>query len=133
MNNLSLLGYRNTWADDFPGEKQACDDPSDLAYALLYNDVKASSEFVVQVLGYISGANDGPDWHWLVLLDNGKIAYLRGGCDYTGWDCQSYVDLINEYDTLEQALSTLGLPSDCVNGDLKIRDTFRTILEGKNV
>lgn len=111
--------------------QRSWDDPTDLAYALDNNTVKASSDTVTQVLGYIPGENDGPDWHWLVKLGNDKIAYLRGGCDYTGWDCQSYVSMVNEYDTLEQALSTLGLPSDCVNSDLKIRDTFREMLEKK--
>lgn len=111
----------------YPGESY--DDPTSLAYALEYNDVTASSSVVTKVLGYIEGENDGPEWHWLVELDNGKIAYLRGGCDYTGWDCQSGVDLVNEYESLDQALSTLGLPSDCVNTDLQIRETFRSILE----
>ncbi len=106
-------------------------DDTDLAYALENNSVTASSDTVTEVLGYIAGQNDGQDWHWLVKLANDKVAYLRGGCDYTGWDCQSYVTLVNEYETLEQALSTLGLPSNCVDSGIEIRDTFRSILETK--
>lgn len=40
---------------------------------------------IVEVLATIEGENDGADWHWLVLLDEG-FAYVTGGCDYTGWD-----------------------------------------------
>jgi len=34
------------------------------------------------------GANDESDWYWILTVD-GKTYYATGGCDYTGWDCQS--------------------------------------------
>lgn len=59
----------------------------------LDNDLRAAfsncaarpSGKIMELLATIDGANDGPDWHWLALLDNGLFAYLCGGCDYTGW------------------------------------------------
>lgn len=35
------------------------------------------------------GDNDGPDWICLGRLKDGRWFFLRAGCDYTGWDCQS--------------------------------------------
>lgn len=45
------------------------------------------------VLHELTGDNDGPDWHWLVRLSDGRHAYIHGGCDYTGWDCRSDADV----------------------------------------
>jgi hypothetical protein len=104
------------------------DDWFDLGYALEYNDVYASAQ-IKKGLACIEGENDEKDWHWLVLLENGKVAYIRGGCDYTGWDCQSFVDVEGEYQSIDDALSTLGLPTTCVNSDTLIREEFRKILE----
>ena len=36
------------------------------------------------------GANDQNDWAWKVTLASGRIIVILGGCDYTGWDCQSW-------------------------------------------
>lgn len=38
------------------------------------------------------GYNDGPDWDWTVSFSNGDIWKVVGGCDYTGWDCQSSIE-----------------------------------------
>lgn len=46
---------------------------------------------VNKVLAVIEGENDRADWHWVVDTTKG-IYYTRGGCDYTGWDCQSWSD-----------------------------------------
>lgn len=35
------------------------------------------------------GENDGADWVWLVRYADDTIYRFQGGCDYTGWDCQS--------------------------------------------
>jgi hypothetical protein len=57
----------------------------DLAAAFENNTARPSAP-IVDVIAAIEGANDGPSWHWLALLDNGHFAYITGGCDYTGWD-----------------------------------------------
>jgi hypothetical protein len=43
-------------------------------------------EDVVEILAIQEGANDGPDWHLVCRLKDGRFAYLTGACDYTGWD-----------------------------------------------
>lgn len=45
------------------------------------------------VLYELTGDNDGPDWHWIVALADGRHAYINGGCDCTGWDCRSSIDI----------------------------------------
>lgn len=44
---------------------------------------------VAEILHKEEGDNDGPDWIIVVKLKDGRFAYLEGGCDCTGWDCQS--------------------------------------------
>jgi len=101
-----------------------------LEAALEHNHVKGSAQ-IAELLAELEGENDERDWHWLVKLENGKVAYLRGGCDYTGWDCQSSAQNVEEYSSLERALSDLGLPTLDVNSDKKIREEFRELLEKK--
>ena len=36
------------------------------------------------------GENDGDDWRWVFRLKDKRYVFLQGGCDYTGWDCQSW-------------------------------------------
>lgn len=43
------------------------------------NDIKS-------VIAQVPGMNDELNWHWVVLLQNGKFAYMVAWCDYTGWD-----------------------------------------------
>jgi len=62
----------------------------DLHSAIEYHISKFGVEDVCDVLAVIEGENDGENWHWLLLLNDGTFAYLTGGCDYTGWDCQSW-------------------------------------------
>ena len=61
-------------------------DNYDLRSACEYNNIDSSD--LVDVLLEITGENDEADWHWIVTTTSG-FAYISGGCDYTGWDCQS--------------------------------------------
>jgi hypothetical protein len=45
---------------------------------------------ITEVLALVEGEHDERDWFWVLKLQNGQFAYLQGGCDYTGWDCQSH-------------------------------------------
>ena len=78
------------------------DEYSDLAYGARCNNVNISdlSEIVLELTGY----NDGYPWHWICKRDDGGYAYITGGCDYTGWDCQSGMDR-HDADTLDGALA----------------------------
>ncbi len=44
---------------------------------------------VAGLIAEVPGHNDEDDWFWVGKLKNGKFFGARGGCDYTGWDCQS--------------------------------------------
>lgn len=48
-----------------------------------------AAEDIAEVLAVWEGANDGDYWRWILRLNDGRFVYLRGGCDYTGWDCRS--------------------------------------------
>ena len=61
-------------------------DNYDLSAACEYNNIDSSD--LVDVLLEITGENDGASWHWIVKTASG-YAYISGGCDFTGWDCQS--------------------------------------------
>lgn len=74
----------------------------DLGAAMYHHGLSLSSAPVKVVLE-LTGQNDGAEWHWIILLESGTYAYVTGGCDYTGWDCQSNA-YVYEADTLEGAL-----------------------------
>lgn len=63
----------------------------DLCACLDYNP---QNTFVVEDIKKVwavwEGENDGDDWRWVLELDSGQFVFLQGGCDYTGWDCQSW-------------------------------------------
>ncbi len=44
------------------------------------------------LIAEIPGHNDEDDWFWIGKLKDGRFFGARGGCDYTGWDCQSHCD-----------------------------------------
>lgn len=76
----------------------------DLASALHCNGGDEWIKRIERVVLELTGENDGPEWHWIVKLTDGRYAYVAGGCDYTGWDCSSHCD-VHEADTLDGALA----------------------------
>ncbi len=66
----------------------------DLVAALEYNpDAGITVDQIDKVLAVVEGERDESDWRWILKLKKGapaKFAFLQGGCDYTGWDCQSW-------------------------------------------
>lgn len=50
----------------------------------------------------VMGENDESSWYWLLEVGR-KFYYVEGGCDYTGWDCQSWGE-IEERNSLEEVL-----------------------------
>lgn len=63
----------------------------DLHACLEYNPQEGfTAEDIITVLAVIEGERDQSDWHWIVKLSGkNRYALIVGGCDYTGWDCQS--------------------------------------------
>lgn len=51
-----------------------------------------SIDDIETVLAVYEGQPDGEDWRWIIRLKDGRYVYLRGGCDYTGWGCQSWAE-----------------------------------------
>lgn len=77
---------------DLPeGEAKAAGIDYDLAACLEYNPQGAFVvEDIQKVLAVYEGKNDEEDWRWVLRLKDGRYVFLQGGCDYTGWDCQSW-------------------------------------------
>jgi hypothetical protein len=46
-------------------------------------------ENIARVFAVWEGENDEDGWRWILGLNDGRIVYLYGSCDYTGWDCRS--------------------------------------------
>lgn len=75
----------------------------DLRACLEYNGVGYTLEDIARVLAVYEGENDGEDWRWILLRKDGTFEALQGGCDYTGWDCQSWASSIC-FGTIAEAL-----------------------------
>jgi hypothetical protein len=80
----------------------------DLWYAMENNpcDVPFSQEQVKAIIAEVCGANDECDWWWVLkveLPEGTKYALVSGGCDYTGWDCQSSMAHHGFFDTALEA------------------------------
>lgn len=68
-------------------------DAIELGYACAYNDYGPTKEHhITKLTMHQQGQNDGGNWIWCVELNNGTVWLATGGCDYTGWDCQSSLD-----------------------------------------
>lgn len=77
----------------------------DLLSACEYNSYP--SQRIESLLAVIDGERDTTDWHWIVRLVDGRFAYITGGCDYIGWDCQSSLDIFEE-DTIDASMRQVG-------------------------
>lgn len=69
----------------------------DLRACLEYNPQPFNILDIKKVLAVWVGENDGDDWRWIIQLTpqakkehKAGYVFLMGGCDYTGWDCQSW-------------------------------------------
>jgi hypothetical protein len=68
----------------------SADRDDDLDACLRHNPQEGvTPEAIAAVLAVWEGEN-GDDWRWVVALTDGRFAFIQGGCDYTGWDCQSW-------------------------------------------
>lgn len=62
---------------------------SDLKCAVEYSGGLDLSS-VKGVAACVYGENDEAEWYWVIALKDGTHGLGVGGCDYTGWDCQSW-------------------------------------------
>lgn len=65
---------------------------------------------IAMVLAVVEGENDERDWRWVLELIDGRIVYLQGWCDYTGWDCQS--DAFHKLADTPRAAAEFALPEN---------------------
>lgn len=72
----------------FPGE-----DAMDLMLAATYNDPGplVSGAKVTDLVMISQGERDESEWVWEVEVDGERWSAV-GGCDFTGWDCRSYLN-----------------------------------------
>lgn len=99
----------------------------DLSACLKYNPQDTFVlEDIAEIKAVWEGENDGDNWHWFLVLNDGRNVFLEGGCDYTGWDCQSWAShqFVDSVETLDQILSKL---------DERVRISLQTqLIAGKN-
>ena len=82
---------------------------------------------VATIIACVSGEADGPAWHYICELKDGRYAYVTGSCDYTGWGCQESGE--GFMGTLEEMLAKA--PEEDGYGEIrKVRATLRAQIEG---
>ena len=109
--------------------KESYYDGDDLYIAVHHNSCsveKDLDEFVAEVCG----EHDGDDWWWLMKTKDGKYALLTGGCDYTGWDCRSNLEIVGVYDTAELAIEASPEKEENSSGR-KIREVLMKQFKGE--
>lgn len=78
------------WAEVFgEGENMAPIKPNRAPHDKITSTVGFSREDVETIFGLSEGENDGPPWVVYGQLKDKRFFVARGGCDYTGWDCQA--------------------------------------------
>ena len=75
----------------------------DLWYAIEYNGISVPTDSIVDIIAEIPGENDEYDWWWVLNIDGKGFMLFSGGCDCTGWDCQSSVEEHGFFETALQA------------------------------
>src|SRR3990167_997386 len=85
-------------------------DDYELEYALDVHGYFAIED-IDTILAAVHGENNEFEWYWIILLKDGTIGLLQGGCDYTGWDCQSDLTWLTA-DTPEKCVELVYLESE---------------------
>lgn len=81
---ISAYYYGEELEERFPG--QEC---YDLTSGCEHNGFSDRIPLITNVVCIQVGENDARNWIWHVGLNDGSLWTVEGGCDYTGWDCQS--------------------------------------------
>ena len=84
-----------------------------LVFAFEYNETPFPITDVISVLAYHEGKapsssawDDEEDWAWILALKEG-YGFAVGSCTFSGWDCQSHLD-VQVCTTVEEALDKSG-------------------------
>ena len=101
----------------------------DIKYAFDHNGLGAHLENLDVIVAEVCGENDDYGWHWILQMKDGMFRYAEGGCDYTGWDCQSYATISDPVKTIEEALELA--PEVEEHGKRAIRANLRRQVTGE--
>jgi len=101
-------------------DDSASDDLYDCLQFNRLNTIKLNdlSKFVAE----ICGENDEYDWWWILEMRDSKYALISAGCDYTGWDCGTWISHESVHDTLLEAVKAS--PKVEEHSNRHIRDTL---------
>ena len=94
--------------EKFESTEWGCGD--DLNSAFYNNDLSETLKEVDVIVAEVCGENDGANWYWILQMKDGTFANAIGGCDYTGWDCQSSASFSGGFKTPEEAIEKLEIP-----------------------
>lgn len=86
-------------------------DNDDIQYAFGNNGLSEKLKEIESIVAEVAGANDEDEWYWILKMKSGLFCWASGGCDYTGWDCQSHADISKEFSTAEEAIERLEIES----------------------
>lgn len=85
----------------------------DLEAALKYNHSADIIDNIETIVAEVVGQNDELNWYWIVKFKEEfdrhtgtGYALIVGWCDYTGWDCQSGIDITYGSDLENLVLET---------------------------
>lgn len=85
--------------------KEESDD--DIFYAFSNNNLGYLIDEIDSIIAEVCGANDELDWYWVLKMKDDSFMSAQGGCDYTGWDCQSNCSVSERYLDVESCLEDL--------------------------
>ncbi len=77
----------------------------DIKYAFEYNGLAPHLDEIESIVAEVCGEHDGCEWFWILKMKDGTFRKAEGGCDYTGWDCQSSASISEPVATVEEALA----------------------------
>lgn len=80
----------------FPGQ-----DAWEFAVAMVYNGPAPAVWVGASLVDFVmlrEGEHDGGPWLWALTFDLCGRWLVEAGCDFTGWDCQSWADFTREDD-----------------------------------
>lgn len=81
----------------------------DIKYAFEYNNLSDKLGMIDVIVAEVCGENDGVNWYWILLMRDGTFSCAEGGCDYTGWDCQSHASVKEGFKTPTEAIEALDI------------------------
>jgi hypothetical protein len=101
---------------------------SDLKSAVDYNPGLDLND-VDSVVAALYGENDGADYYWILKMKDGTYGLGQGGCDYTGWDCQSNFEF-TPTETAEEAVALCPEKEDRYSSSRAVQSCLTKQLEG---